>query len=139
MTMWPQILSALFGVIDKVLPDPQAAAAAKLEAMKLQSSAEGAQLEAATRLALAQIDVAKADAQGQSPMQRNGRPFILWVCGVALGFDTIAKPLILYTAALAGHPLPPMPTLSSDQLYALLAGILGLGGFRTFEKVKGAA
>ena len=40
--MWPQLLTALFGCIDKVLPDPQAAAAAKLEAMKLQASAAGA-------------------------------------------------------------------------------------------------
>jgi hypothetical protein len=137
--MWPQLLAAIFGIVDKVIPDPQAAAAAKLEAMKLQASAEGASLEAATRLALAQVDVNKADANGQSAMQRNGRPFILWVCGIALAFDTIAKPVAVYAATIAGHPLPPMPNLSSDQLYSLLFGILGLGGLRTMEKVKGAA
>jgi hypothetical protein len=137
--MWPQLLAAVFGIIDKVVPDPQAAASAKLEAMKMQASAEGAKLEAETRLALAQIGVNQADASGQSSMQRNARPFILWVCGAALAFDTLAKPVIMYAAAMAGHPLPPMPNLSSDQLYGLLFGVLGLGGFRTIEKVKGAA
>lgn len=137
--MWPQIFAALFGLIDKVVPDPQAAASAKLEAIKLQASAEGQQLEAATRLALAQIDTNRVDAGGASPMQRNARPFILWVCGAALAFDTLAKPIITYGAALAGHPLPPMPNLSNDQLYGLLFGVLGLGGYRTIEKIKGAA
>lgn len=137
--MWPQLLSAIFGIVDKVIPDPQAAAAAKMEAIKLQASADGAALEASTRLSLAQLDVAKADASGQTSMQRNARPFILWVCGVALAFDTLAKPLILYGAALAGHPVPPIPSLSSDQLYSVLFGVLGLGGLRTVEKIKGAA
>ena|SRR2546428_4523472 len=137
--MWPQLLTALFGCIDKVLPDPQAAAAAKLEAMKLQASAAGAQLEADTRLALAQIGVNQADAAGQGAMQRNGRPFILWVCGVALAWDTVLRPVATFGAALAGHPLPVLPNLSTDQLYGLLFGLLGLGGLRTVEKVKGVA
>lgn len=126
-------------LLDRLLPDPKASADAKLELMRLAQSGELAQLNAGTSLALAQIDVAKVDAAGQSAMQRNARPFILWVCGVALAFDTLAKPLILYGAALAGHPLPPMPNLSTEQLYGLLFGVLGLGGYRTIEKVKGAA
>jgi hypothetical protein len=136
---WLALLPALGTLLERVIPDPKASEAAKLELMRLAQSGELAQLNANTSLALAQIDVAKVDAAGQSAMQRNGRPFILWVCGAALAFDTLAKPLILYGAALAGHPLPPMPNLSSDQLYALLFGVLGLGGFRTYEKVKGAA
>ena len=136
--MWPSLITALFGVIDKVIPDPQAAAAAKLEALKLQTSLAGAQLEAETRLALAQTDINKADAAGQSAMQRNARPFILWTCGVALSWDTVLRPMLTLGAALSGHPLPVLPNLSTEQLYGLLTGILGLGGLRTVEKVKGA-
>ncbi|MDZ7939264.1 MAG: 3TM-type holin [Rhodoferax sp.] len=136
---WLKLLPSLGTLLDRLLPDPKAAADAKLELVRLAQSGELAQLNATTSLALAQIDVAKVDAAGQSPMQRNARPFILWVCGLALAFDTLAKPLILYGAAIAGHPLPDMPNLSSEQLYSLLFGVLGLGGFRTFEKVKGAA
>lgn len=137
--MWPQLLGMLFGIIDKVLPDPQAAAVAKVKAMELHASGEGAQLEAATRLALGQIEVNKADASGASAMQRNGRPFILWVCGVAMAWDTVMRPVITYGAALAGHPLPEMPNLQTEQLYTVLGGILGLGSLRTVEKVRGAA
>jgi hypothetical protein len=136
--VWPQLLTAIFGIVDKVIPDPQAAAAAKLQAMQMQATAEGQKLESDTRLALAQLEVNKADAQSSSAMQRNGRPFIVWVCGVALAWDTVARPMITYAAAYAGHPIPPLPNLSTDQLYGILAGVLGLGGFRTIEKVKGA-
>jgi hypothetical protein len=137
--MWPQLFTALFGIIDKVIPDPAAAAAAKLEAMRLQASADGAQLEAATRLELAQTDVNKADASGQSAMQRNGRPMIIWVCGVALAWDTVIRPMATYGAAMAGHPLPVLPNLSTEQLYGLLTGLMGLGSMRTVEKIKGVA
>lgn len=137
--MWELFLTPLFKIIDKVIPDPAAAQAAKLEAMKLQASKEGADLAAALQINLAQIGVNQADAAGQSPMQRNGRPFIVWVCGVALAWDTVIRPMLAYGAAWAGHPLPIMPTLQTDQLYSILAGVLGLGALRTVEKVKGAA
>jgi hypothetical protein len=137
--MWPTLITALFGLIDKVIPDPAAAAAAKLQAMQLQASKEGQELEAATKLQLAQITVNVADAGGQSAMQRNWRPFIGWVCGVALAWDTILKPVLVTSMAYAGHPLPPLPNLTDSQLYGLLFGLLGLGGLRTAEKIKGAA
>lgn len=137
--MWPQLLSAVFGIIDKVLPDPQAAAAAKLEAMKLQASADGAQLEAATRLALAQIDVNKADATSGNLMQYGWRPFIGWICGLALAWDTIGRPVVVMGWVMAGNAAPVLPTLSTEQLYGLIFGMLGLGGLRTVEKTKGAA
>lgn len=136
--MWELLLTPIFKIIDKVIPDPAAAQAAKLEAMKLQASKEGADLAASLQINLAQISVNQADASGQSPMQRNGRPFILWVCGVALAWDTVLRPVVTYGAAMWGHPLPTMPNLQTEQLYSILAGVLGLGTLRTVEKVKGA-
>ena len=136
---WLSLIPQLGALIERLIPDPKASEAAKLELMRLAQTGELAQLDASTKLALAQIGASTADATGQSSMQRNARPFILWVCGVALAFDTLVKPLIVYGAALAGHPLPPMPNLSTEQLYGLLFGVLGLGGYRTMEKIKGAA
>jgi len=132
------LIEIIKSVLGKVLPDPQAQAAAQAHAMELIASGTYEQ-RSEQALALAQIDVNKADAAGQSAMQRNGRPFIIWVCGIAMAWDTIARPMISYTAAFAGHPIPELPNLSTDQLYGVLFGILGLGSLRTVEKVKGAA
>lgn len=137
--MWPTLLiSAVQSILEKIIPDPQARAAAQLEMMKLTASGELANLDAMKALALAQIDVNKADAAG-APMQRNWRPFIGWVCGIALAWDTIGKPVFITVMSTTGHPVPPLPTLSSDQLYGLLFGLLGLGGMRTWEKQKGVS
>jgi hypothetical protein len=39
---------------------------------------------------------------------------------------------------MAGYPIPKPPTLS-ENLWELLAGILGLGALRSFEKIKAAS
>lgn len=137
--MWNLLLPMLSGVLDKILPDPQAAAAAKLEALRLAQAGELAELDAQTKLALAQIGVNQADAAGASPVQRSWRPAIGWVCAAALAWDTLLRPMLTFVLAFVGKPVPPIPSLSSDQLYGLLFGLLGLGGLRTVEKVKGAA
>jgi hypothetical protein len=137
--MFALILPALMDIINKLIPDPAQKAAAQLQMMQLAQSGELAQMEAVKALNLAQIDVNKSDAQSPRAYQANARPTILWVCGAALAWDTVLRPALTFGAAMAGHPLPPMPTLSSDQLYGLLTGLLGLGAMRTAEKIKGAA
>lgn len=137
--MWQALIPLLGTVFDRVLPDPAKAAEAKLQVMELAQKGELAALDAETRIALAQVDTNKAEAQGASPMQRNWRPAIGWVCAAALAWDTIGRPMLTFGLAVAGHQVPAMPVLSTDQLYGLLFGLLGLGGLRTVEKVKGAA
>lgn len=137
--MWPQLLALIPGLLDKLIPDKGAADAAKLEFLRLGQAGELAAMAAETDLAKAQIAVNLADASGQGGMQRNGRPFVLWVCGIGLSWDTVLRPILTFAAALAGHPVPDMPTLQTEQLYSLLFGILGLGSLRTVEKIKGRA
>ncbi len=137
--MLQALIPAVIGIIDKIIPDPQAAAAAKLQALELAQRGDLAQLDAQLKMALAQTQVNQADAAGQSAMQRNWRPAVGWVCAAALAWDSILRPMLAFGFAVAGHPIGVLPELSSDTLYGLLFGLLGLGGLRTVEKVKGAA
>lgn len=138
--MNPLAMSAVFELgktlLARLLPDPAQKAEAEMKLLAMVQTGELAQLEAVRAMNIAQIDVNKADAAGQSPMQRNWRPMIGWVCGFALAWDTIIKPMAVTVWIMTGHPAPVLPQLSSDQLYGLLFGILGLGGLRTYEKVK---
>jgi hypothetical protein len=59
------------------------------------------------------------------------RSFIGWVCGVALAFAAIGNPLIVYWTGNAGVQIP------VDVIHSLLIALLGLGGYRTVEKLKG--
>lgn len=137
--MWPSLLTAIFGIIDKVLPDPQAAAAAKLQAMQLQASKEGAELEAATRLQLAQSTTNTAEAASSDKYTSRWRPTIGYILGAVMAWDYILKPMVHVGYVMAGHPLPALPDLGDSQIYSMLFGMLGLGGLRIIEKIKGAA
>jgi hypothetical protein len=119
-------------VIDRIWPDPTAAAAAKLELFKLQQSGELQQIAG-------QLAINQEEAKSASIFVSGWRPFIGWVCGAALVYTYLAYPLLLWAgAAWFPHLMP--PKLGNDgMLYELLLGMLGLGGLRTFEKVKGVA
>ena len=57
----------------------------------------------------------------------------LSIGGLAVGEGT---PLMLATIAAT---VPPLPAIDNETLLVLLTGMLGLGGMRTFERVKGKA
>lgn len=126
-------------LIRKFFPDPQAQADANLKLAQLVQSGELATLASVTDLAKGQLEVNKIEAASTRLFVAGWRPFIGWICGGALAFDTMLKPLVVMVMAYAGHPAPVMPNLSTEQLYGLLFGLLGLGSLRTAEKIKGAA
>jgi hypothetical protein len=80
---------------------------------------------------LAQIAVNKAEANHKSLFVAGGRPFIMWVCGIGLAYNTLLHPVLDIWLE--------MPTIDVSLLYPVLMGILGLGGMRSWEKSKGVA
>lgn len=119
-------------IFDRVFPDPAQAASAKLELFKLQQSGELAQMAG-------QLEINKAEAASSSVFVAGWRPFIGWICGSALGYTFIVYPLLLWATAAWWPGIQP-PTLGTgDMLFELLLGMLGMGGLRTFEKVRGVA
>lgn len=136
--MWQALIPILGTVFDKVLPDPQAAAEAKLRALELAQRGELAALDADVKLALGQIEVNKEEAASPDFFRGGWRPFVGWVCGTGFAVQFVVGPLGEWVAALCGHPVK-FPELDLSELMPLLAGMLGLGGLRTFERVKGKA
>lgn len=136
--MWQLVIPAITQVLDKVIPDPQAAADAKLKALELAQKGDLAALDAELRLALGQLDVNKAEAT--TDMFRGGwRPAVGWVCVVGLAYQFVLQPVLPWLVALFGAQVPPLPAIDNETLMVLLTGMLGLGGLRTLERVKGKA
>lgn len=128
----------LGAVIDKILPDPAQAAEAKLKALDLAQKGELAALDADMRLALGQMDINKAEAA--TDLFRGGwRPATGWACVAGLVYQFLVMPILPWLLAVAGVSVPPLPAIDNETLMVLLTGMLGLGGLRTFEKVKGRA
>lgn len=88
-----------------------------------------------------QLAINKIEAGHHSIFVSGWRPFIGWVCGAALAYNYLFHPLISWAAFVFvdnfdAEKLP--PTLNMATLMPLIVGLLGLGVYRTVEKIKGA-
>lgn len=126
-------------LINKIIPDPQAQAEAKLKMFELVQKGELQVMEAEKEVALAQAAINQEDAKSQSWVQRNWRPAVGWTCVGGLFYTYILRPLLPWTVSVLGFEVPPLPPLDMTELMVLLGGMLGLSGFRTFERIKGKA
>ncbi len=88
-------------------------------------------------LAIAQIEVNKAEAASGSIFKGGWRPAIGWVCASAFAYHFVLQPLIVFGVLTAGVELPPLPEFDMASLMTVMMGMLGLGGLRTYEKQKG--
>ena len=125
------ILPALSGVIDKILPDPRAREAARLELLRLEGSHELERLRA-------QLSAVVAEASSTDPWTSRARPGFLYVMyalllwSIPMGLIAAFRPAVAdavgkgMTAYLAAIPEP---------LYALFGtGYLGYTVAREWGK-----
>ena len=125
-------------LIDRIFPDPAARDAAKLRLLELNQAGELEFLRADTQLALEQIKVNQAEASSPSLFKGGWRPFIGWTAGVGLAYQFIARPFLAWACGFDGATCLAPPALDLTDLIALVTGMLGLGGMRTTERLKGA-
>lgn len=134
MSIFETLIGPLAAIIDKIIPDPKARDAAKLELIKL----EGSQEMEAVRV---QISAILAEAQAADPWTSRARPSFLYVmyviilCALPMGVLSAFMPEAAQDIAaginsyLNGLPEP---------LYALFGtGYLGYTAARQWGKVKG--
>ncbi|BAQ92909.1 MAG: hypothetical protein CBE33_05170 [Candidatus Pelagibacter sp. TMED273] len=79
-----------------------------------------------------QTKINEIEAKHRSVFVAGWRPFVGWVCGIALAYNFIIRDLFIW--ALQPEEVP--PALQMEHLMTVLMGMLGLGGLRTFEKIK---
>ena len=91
------------------------------------------QLEQALKQGQIQID--KAEASNPNWFVAGWRPAIGWVGALALLYTFLLSPLISWGCQIEGIKVVP-PTLDTSMLFNLILAMLGLGGYRTFEKIK---
>lgn len=138
MAVWGALIPLIGSVLEKVLPDPTQAADAKLKMLELVQKGELALLEADVALARGQMEINKAEAQTDN-FRGGWRPAAGWVCVSGLGYQFLLKPLLPWVFLVFGMELPPLPPIDNESLMVLLTGMLGLGGFRSYDKSKGKA
>ena len=126
---WDDAIAAGLQIIDKIIPDPNAKAAA-------QAQYQLAMLQAQADNVKGQLAANQAEATNPNQFVSGWRPAIGWVCCFALAYQYLGVPLGEWGLILAGHAQVAAPVLDSN-LWQLMLGMLGLGGLRTYEKLQG--
>lgn len=123
-------------IIDRVWTDPGQRATAKLELYKAHQAGEFYEADQLFRQLLVQAKAQEMESMGSSIFIAGWRPFIGWVCGVAFSLKFIIGPAFIVIMNQFGVHVT-LPVLDVTEITALLAGMLGIGGLRTIEKIKG--
>lgn len=132
MALLSALVGPVTGLLDKFVEDKDQKAAL---AHEISTMAD----RHAQQLALAQVEVNKAEAASNSVWKGGWRPFVGWVCGAAFAYHFVLQPLAIFGLAAYGMEVPPLPNFDMGQLMTVLMGMLGLGGLRSFEKYKHVA
>lgn len=102
------------------------------------TEAEKQQLAAAVMVIQGQLEVNKAEAGNPSVFVSGWRPAIGWVCGMACAWNWVGLPMAKLGLALGGIEIA-LESADISEMMPILLGMLGLGGLRSYEKVKGVA
>lgn len=130
--MNPLLLGPIFEIgktlIDRWMPDPEKKREAELELMRMAADGELKQV-------IAQLEINAREAQHASVFVAGWRPFFGWAGGFGFIYATVGQPMLAWVAGIKGWPVP--PELNLDLLWVVVTGMLGIGGLRSLEKVKG--
>ena len=120
--MFTALIAPVTALLDKFIPDADTKNKLAHEIATLTE-------KQAHEIAIAQIAVNKEDAKG-SWFQAGWRPAVGWVCVAGFAINFLISPL----AAPFGVIIPQADTAT---MLPVLMGMLGLGGMRTVERLKG--
>lgn len=123
------ILSGVSTIIDRVIPDKNLAEKTKLEIQLAEARGD-------FDLTKEQLKVNAEQAKHENIFISGPRPAIMWICAFAFGYYYICIPIIATIAVFNGFDVKLLPTFDYDQLFYIMGTLLGLGSFRTYEKLK---
>ena len=100
-----------------------------------QYQAETQRMEVQQRTDMGQIAVNREEARHRSIFVAGWRPFCGWICAIAMGYHFLAMAVLApFIEAWTGIALV---DLDWQELSVVLMGMLGFGGIRAWEKVRG--
>lgn len=100
-------------------------------AWEIREAIKGKELDPNELISL-QTKINEIEAGHRSIFVAGWRPFIGWICGFALAYNFIIRDLFIWIL----KPVDIPPALQMEHLMTVLLGMLGLGGLRTYEKIK---
>ena len=128
----PALLPIIGDVLGRFLPEDKEAAARAKQEIEQQLTTHLAQID------LAQLEINKAEASHRSIFVAGWRPFVGWTAGLSLALTYVLFPLVQFGFNMYGMRVE-VPDVGAGAMMPIITAMLGFGGLRTFEKMKGLA
>ena len=125
------LLDPVVQLIVDQFPDPVKKAQALQQLQAAQATADAA-------IQAQQDTINQAEAANENVFVSGWRPFVGWVCGAGLAWQIFVGPMLGWLAHLCGSHVA-TPTFDTATTSAILVPMLGLGAYRTVEKLQGVA
>jgi hypothetical protein len=122
-----KVADSVMGGLDDLITSDEERAQAKTRVLEILAKQDNAQSY-----------INAIDATSNHWVQYAWRPGIAWTGTIAIFYQYIVYPLTTYLYALfndGGYPL--LPNIPTDEIMPLIMGLLGLGAFRSFDKLQG--
>lgn len=135
----PTVIEIGKELIERLVPDKNKRAEAQAELNKLILEKRKEILDATKSSDAGQVSINVEEAKATDLFRAGWRPFVGWVCGFAVAYQFLARPLLTWLSPvlLDMSVISTPPSLDMADLIFLLGGMLGLGTLRTIEKKSG--
>ncbi len=130
------VVKSVGDTLDNLFTSDEERMEADRELMKAQRSFDYKERKLIAEQNIAQMEVNKADAKSGSFFQAGWRPAIGWIGALALAYQFIIYPLLVWGLTIFAVEIEPPPLISADALYPIITGMLGIAGMRSFDKLK---
>jgi hypothetical protein len=130
--MWdiPKMVDSALAIVDKFIPDKSARDKAEQDLRIEFIQLEKTQLQG-------QLEINKVEASNSNVFVSGWRPAIGWICGFAYSWSFVLQPMFSWVYVIITHNPSPALELNLSDLSFVLMAMLGIGGMRTYEKMKG--
>jgi len=130
LTMLSALIGPVSAILDKAIPDKDLKEKLAHEIATMAERHTHEQVQA-------QLEINKTEAAHKNLFVAGWRPACGWVCVFGMAGNFLVIPLANMTLELLETGVK-VPMIDLSTMLPVLMGMLGLGGLRTFEKVKSA-
>lgn len=126
------VIGAGLQIANKLIPNAEAKEQNQLANATLKANEVTTEINAISQVDVAQANINQAEAVNNDLFDK-WRDFIGWVCGIALGWQAICVPILLFALALLKINIIP-PSFDMKTLDHIIMGMLGLAAMHSFDK-----
>ncbi|MDH5445590.1 MAG: holin family protein [Gammaproteobacteria bacterium] len=125
------LVKSVGDTLDKVTTTDEERLAIQMEMFKAEREVNAQIRRMIVDQNLGQIELNKEEARSGKLFVAGWRPAIGWIGAIALFYQFIIYPLLLWL------PIDnPPKQMEADVLYTIITGMLGIAGMRSFDKLK---